>query len=73
MFFKGGFAHDYMWTTHALGMRHFAVQHDLVRTSPNQPKVDYPDGPNGGFQGNHITVVGKVVADIIEDRLAGRI
>ncbi|OCF33685.1 hypothetical protein I316_04759 [Kwoniella heveanensis BCC8398] len=69
MFFKGGFARDYQWTAHALGIRHFAVQHDVSFTSPNLPKVDYPEG----FQGTSITVEGKVVADLIEDRLAGRI
>ncbi|WRT70692.1 uncharacterized protein IL334_007690 [Kwoniella shivajii] len=69
MFFKGGFARDYQWTAHALGIRHFAVQHDVSFTAPNLPKVDYPEG----FQGTSITVVGKVVADLIEDRLAGRV
>ncbi|WVW80851.1 hypothetical protein I302_102841 [Kwoniella bestiolae CBS 10118] len=69
MFFKGGFARDYQWTAHALGLRHFAVQHDVSFTAPNLPKVDYPEG----FQGTSITVVGKVVADLIEDRLAGRV
>nr|XP_019007353.1 uncharacterized protein I206_07919 [Kwoniella pini CBS 10737]OCF46134.1 hypothetical protein I206_07919 [Kwoniella pini CBS 10737] len=69
MFFKGGFARDYQWTAHALGIRHFAIQHDVSFTSPNLPQVDYPEG----FQGTSITVVGKVVADLIEDRLAGRI
>ena len=28
MFIPGGFAHDYEWTTRALGMRHFAVWND---------------------------------------------
>ncbi|WVR08542.1 hypothetical protein IAU60_005597 [Kwoniella sp. DSM 27419] len=69
MFFKGGFARDYQWTAHALGIRHFAIQHDASFTAPNLPQVDYPEG----FQGEHITVVGSVVADVIEDRLAGRI
>ncbi|WWD07339.1 hypothetical protein V865_005437 [Kwoniella europaea PYCC6329] len=69
MFFKGGFARDYQWTAHALGLKHFAVQHDVSFTSPNLPKVDYPEG----FQGTSITVDGKVVADLIEDRLAGRV
>ncbi|WWD20713.1 hypothetical protein CI109_105189 [Kwoniella shandongensis] len=68
MFYKGGFARDYQWTAHALGIRHFAVQHDTSFTAPNLPKVDYPEG----FQGTSITVVGKVVADLIEDRLAGK-
>lgn len=57
------------WTAHALGIRHFAVQHDKSFTAPNLAKVDYPEG----FQGPAITVVGKVVADIVEDRLAGKV
>lgn len=69
MFYKGGFARDYQWTAHALGIRHFGVQHDRTFTSPDLPTVDYPEG----FQGNSITVVGKVVADLIEDRLAEKI
>ncbi|WVQ85943.1 hypothetical protein IAT38_008111 [Cryptococcus sp. DSM 104549] len=68
MFFPGGFARDYQWTAHALGIRHFAIQHDTSFTAPGIPRVDYPEG----FQGTGITVVGKVVADLIEDRLAGR-
>jgi hypothetical protein len=69
MFTKGGYARDYSWTAHTLGIRHFAVQHDVHFTRPNEPQVDYPEG----FQGNSITVVGKVVADLIEDRLVGRL
>lgn len=69
MFYKGGFARDYQWTAHALGIRHFGVQHDYTFTSPDLPPVNYPEG----FQGNSITVVGKVVADLIEERLAGKI
>jgi hypothetical protein len=30
MFFKGGFARDYQWTSHALGHRHFAIQRKLI-------------------------------------------
>ncbi|ODN99466.1 hypothetical protein L198_03310 [Cryptococcus wingfieldii CBS 7118] len=69
MFIQGGFARDYQWTAHALGIRHFGIQHDISFTSPALPEVDYPEG----FQGTGITVVGKVVADLIEDRLAGRV
>jgi capsular polysaccharide biosynthesis protein len=32
IFIPGGFAHDYQWTTHALGMRHFAVWNDTSVT-----------------------------------------
>lgn len=28
LFFPGGFAHDYYWTSRALGMRHLAVWND---------------------------------------------
>jgi hypothetical protein len=45
------------------------VQYDHTFTAPNLPEVDYPEG----FQGEHIEVVGKVVADLIEDRLAGKV
>ncbi|TXT11103.1 hypothetical protein VHUM_01854 [Vanrija humicola] len=87
LFCKGGFAHDCeclrewwciistlltptadMWTATHLGIRHYAVQHDIALTSPNQPKVDYPED----FQSDRITVVGKVVADLIERRLSGK-
>ena len=56
------------WTAHALGIRHYAVQHDTTFSSPNLPEVAYPEG----FQGTSITVVGKIVADLVEDRLAGK-
>jgi len=50
-------------------MRHFAIQDDAIFTSPNLPEVAYPEG----FQGTSIPVVGSVVADLIEDRLSGRL
>ncbi|KAJ9119173.1 hypothetical protein QFC22_003665 [Naganishia vaughanmartiniae] len=69
MFFVGGFARDYQWTAQNLGIRHFAVRHDEYATAPNEPKVDYPEG----FQGTAITVVGEVVAQLIDDRLDGKV
>ncbi|KAJ7175931.1 hypothetical protein C8R46DRAFT_75001 [Mycena filopes] len=72
MFYPGGFAHDYQWTTRALGMKHFAVWNDKYRTEglgEGKPSVDYPDG----FQGNSIPVHGPTVAKLIEDRVGGRI
>jgi len=57
------------WTAQNLGIRHFAVRHDEYSTAPNEPKVDYPEG----FQGTGITVKGEVVAQLIDDRLAGKI
>ncbi|KAJ9123004.1 hypothetical protein QFC24_004043 [Naganishia onofrii] len=69
MFVVGGFARDYQWTAQNLGIRHFAVRHDQYATAPNEPKVDYPEG----FQGTSITVVGEVVAQLIDDRLDGKV
>ncbi|KAJ7016649.1 hypothetical protein C8F04DRAFT_1280915 [Mycena alexandri] len=72
MFYPGGFAHDYQWTTRALGMKHFAVWNDQYRTEglgEGKPKVDYPEG----FQGNSIPVDGRTVARLIEDRVEGRL
>jgi len=41
IFYPGGFAHDYEWTTRALGMRHFSVWNDtyVVILSP-MVKID---------------------------------
>lgn len=69
MFFPGGFARDYQWTAQNLGIRHFAIRHDTVATAPHEPKVDYPEG----FQGTSITVVGEIVAQLIDDRLDGKL
>ncbi|KAJ7065577.1 hypothetical protein C8F01DRAFT_749559 [Mycena amicta] len=72
LFYPGGFAHDYQWPTHALGMRHFAVWNDTWRTDgvgEGKPGVAYPEG----FQGEHIPVHGPTVAQLIEDRVEGRI
>jgi len=68
-FYPEGFAHDYQWTTHALGMTHFAVWNDTHHTIPNKPRVNYPEG----FQGNHIPVDGPTVAKLIEDRYDGKL
>ncbi|KAK0219115.1 hypothetical protein IW262DRAFT_1080213 [Armillaria fumosa] len=69
IFYPGGFAHDYQWTTRALGMSHVAVWNDTYYTHANKPGVDYPSG----FQGNHIPVHGPTVAQIIEDRIAQKL
>ncbi|KAJ7858970.1 hypothetical protein B0H13DRAFT_2254454 [Mycena leptocephala] len=64
IFYPQGFAHDYQWTTHALGMKHFAVWNDTFRTAglgEGKPDVAYP----AGFQGNYIP--------LIEDRVEGRV
>ncbi|CAL1708029.1 unnamed protein product [Somion occarium] len=67
MFYPGGFAHDYEWTTRAMGMKHFAVQNDTYFTHPNLPWVGYPEG----FQGTKIPVYAPTVVKIIEERVAG--
>ncbi|KAK7007845.1 hypothetical protein R3P38DRAFT_3281035 [Favolaschia claudopus] len=72
MFYPGGFAHDYQWTTGALGMKHFAVWNDTYRTEglgDGKPHVDYPDG----FQGDAIPAHGPTIAKLIEDRVEGRV
>ncbi|KDR78102.1 hypothetical protein GALMADRAFT_138246 [Galerina marginata CBS 339.88] len=84
IFYPGGFAHDYYWTSRALGMRHYAADVffqfkfsfassalglDSHHTYPNKPNVDYPDG----FQGNEIPVYGPGIAQLIEERIAGKI
>ncbi|SJL08218.1 uncharacterized protein ARMOST_11581 [Armillaria ostoyae] len=69
IFYPGGFAHDYHWTTRALGMSHVAVWNDTYYTHPNEPDIDYPEG----FQGDYIPVHGPTVARIIEDRIAQRL
>ncbi|KAJ7784488.1 hypothetical protein B0H16DRAFT_299571 [Mycena metata] len=61
MFYPGGFAHDYQWTSRALGMKHFAVWNDTYRSEgvgEGKPRVNYPDG----FQSNRIPVDGPTVA-----------
>ena len=65
IFYPGGFAHDYQWTTRALGMKHFAVWNDTYRTWPNEPPVDYPEG----FQKDYIPAHGESVVRLIEQRV----
>ncbi|KDR75372.1 hypothetical protein GALMADRAFT_268911 [Galerina marginata CBS 339.88] len=70
IFYPRGFAHDYEWTTRALGMRHFSVWNDTYFTYPDEPPLpSYPEG----FQGTSIPVHGATVAKLIEDRLEGRL
>ncbi|KAJ4490572.1 hypothetical protein J3R30DRAFT_103991 [Lentinula aciculospora] len=63
IFYPGGFAHDYHWTSRALGMRWVGVWNDSSFTYPNEPNVDYPEG----FQEDYIPVHGKTVVNVIED------
>ncbi|KAI0356337.1 hypothetical protein OH77DRAFT_1520390 [Trametes cingulata] len=67
IFYPQGFAHDYHWTAHALGMRHFAIWNDTYHTHPNEPQVNYPEG----FQGTEIPVYPPTVVKVIEERIAG--
>jgi len=67
LFIPEGFAHDYEWTTRALGMKHFAVWNDTSRSHPDEIWPNYPEG----FQGVQIPVHGPYVAKVIEDRADG--
>ena len=82
-FFPGGFAHDYEWTTRALGMVHYGFWGDkcvlffiFVFTHPDiipfraftRPNVPQVAYPEG-FQGNEIPLDGALVARICQERL----
>jgi len=69
LFYPEGYAHDYEWTTRALGMRHFAVWNDTSTTHPEWTWPNYPEG----FQGTEIPVYGPYVAKLIEDRADGNL
>ncbi|KAJ3487679.1 hypothetical protein NLI96_g3374 [Meripilus lineatus] len=69
IFYPRGFAHDYEWSSRALGMKHFAIQNDTYYTHPRLPWVDYPEG----FQGTQIPVQASLIIQIIQDRVAGRL
>jgi len=66
MVYPGGFAHDYEWTTRALGMTYFGVWNDTY-FSEDAPEVPaYPEG----FHGTAIPVYGPTVAELIEKHVA---
>ncbi|KAF8995423.1 hypothetical protein BDQ17DRAFT_1310868 [Cyathus striatus] len=67
IFYPGGFARDYEWTTRSLGIRHFSIWNDTYFTHPNEPMLGYPEG----FHGTSIPVHGRTVAHLIEDWLEG--
>jgi len=69
LFYPGGFAHDYEWTTRAMGMKHFAIQNSTFYTHPRIPWVDYPEG----FQGPAIPVHAPTIVKLIEDRISGKL
>ncbi|KAF8630885.1 hypothetical protein AX17_005243 [Amanita inopinata Kibby_2008] len=64
-FFPGGFAHDYEYTTRALGMVHYGFWGSEYFTSPGLPTPAYPKG----FQGNRIPIDGEAVARLCVERL----
>jgi len=64
-FFPEGFAHDYEYTTRALGMVHYGFWNDISFTRPDVPPVNYPEG----FQGNAIPIDGGAVARLCHERL----
>ncbi|KAI9465699.1 hypothetical protein BJY52DRAFT_1242022 [Lactarius psammicola] len=49
-FYPGGFAHDYEYTTRALGMVHYGFWGNSYFSGADVPPVAYPEG----FQGNEI-------------------
>ena len=84
-FFPGGFAHDYEYTSRALGMVHYGFWNDrCVLCSANLliQRTDQvrccrsftsPETPNvnypPGFQGNEIPIDGAAVARLCVERL----
>ncbi|KAF8349216.1 hypothetical protein F5887DRAFT_1233451 [Amanita rubescens] len=64
-FYPKGFAHDYEWTTRALGMVHYGFWGSEYFTSPDVPNPAYPEG----FQGNRIPIDGAAVAQLCVHRL----
>ncbi|KAH6911447.1 hypothetical protein BKA70DRAFT_1267708 [Coprinopsis sp. MPI-PUGE-AT-0042] len=65
-FYPEGFAHDYEYTTRALGMVHYGFWDDRTFTSPALPLPKYVPG----FQGNEIPVDADVVARLCVERLS---
>lgn len=85
-FYPGGFAHDYEYTTRALGMVHYgfwgdrfvhllvAAAHVLIVSLLFRRAFTRPDVPPvaypEGFQGNEIPIDGSLVARICVERLS---
>ncbi|KAI9462639.1 hypothetical protein F5148DRAFT_1213251 [Russula earlei] len=65
-FYPGGFAHDYEYTTRALGMVHYGFWGDSYFSGTEVPPVAYPEG----FQGNDIPIDGELVARLVHERLS---
>lgn len=81
-FYPGGFAHDYEYTTRALGMVHYGFWGDRYVYSRFQISryaelycryFTRPDVPPvaypEGFQGNSIPIDGALVAELVHERL----
>jgi len=64
-FFPTGFAHDFEWTSRALGITHYGVWGSRAFTSPDTPLPSYPEG----FQGNEIPLDGEMIARLCVQRL----
>ncbi|KAH8826483.1 hypothetical protein DL96DRAFT_1284010 [Flagelloscypha sp. PMI_526] len=75
LFYPTGFAHDYQWTSFALGHGYAAVWNDTHHSHHPKMWPNYPNGQNGdgGFQGNHIPVHAPYVAQLIEGRVEGAV
>ena len=85
-FFPGGFAHDYEYTTRALGMVHYGFWGDRYCFSSCHWSIlvlihatlcrtfTRPDVPEvaypPGFQGNEIPIDGELVARVCIERLS---
>lgn len=65
-FYPEGFAHDYEYTTRALGMVHYGFWNRSTFTSPALPLPKYVPG----FQGNEIPLDGDEVARLCVERLS---
>jgi hypothetical protein len=75
LFYPIGFAHDYQWTSFALGHGYAAVWNDTHHSHYPKMWPNYPNGQDedGGFQGNHIPVHAPYVAQLIEGRVEGTV
>lgn len=67
-FCPGGFARDYEWTANRLGMTHYGFWGNTSFTAPNLPPREYPPC----FQNNDIPLDGKLVANLVKERLDSR-
>ncbi|TFK70399.1 hypothetical protein BDN72DRAFT_766555 [Pluteus cervinus] len=65
-FYPTGFAHDYEYTTRAMGMTHYGFWGTHYFTSPDVPTPYYPEG----FQGPAIPIDGEAVAKLCVERLS---